>query len=83
MFLIYSRKLFISSFRTSVIFIKNVSLWSLSCAAAMLQFSGPTEVGLLGSSGDRVSWLLFCVCVIYAGFWASVFGMVVIRGAYF
>lgn len=41
-------------------FIKAI-LRILLCVSAMLQYSDPAEAGLLGSSGDTVSWLLFIV----------------------
>lgn len=50
-------------------FIKAI-LKSLSCASIMLEYSRPTVVGLLGSSGDMLSWLLlimFISCCL--GFW--------------
>lgn len=35
-----------------------------SCASTMLQFSGPAVVGLLGSNGDVLSWMLFIVFLL-------------------
>lgn len=46
-----------SSLMSSIIFI-NATLRSLSCAAVIFQYLGPALVGLLGSNGDIVSWLL-------------------------
>lgn len=44
--------------RISSILIKAI-LRSFSCVSVMSPFSEPTVVGLLGSSGDRLPWLLF------------------------
>lgn len=48
------RGVFISSLRTSIISIK-VVLRFLSCASTVLQYSGPTIAGLLGSNRDILS----------------------------
>jgi hypothetical protein len=48
------RDSYIPSLRPSIIFIKAI-LKSSSYTSAMLEYSGPTPVGLLGSSGDRLS----------------------------
>jgi hypothetical protein len=66
--------LFISPLRTSIIPIKAISR-SFSCVSAMLKFSGPTVVGLLGSSGD-ILVVVIVLCLIYV----SGFGMIVVLG---
>lgn len=54
----------------------------LSCASAILHFSGPTVIRLFGSSGAILSWLLLitikCCYCFYAGIWASGFGIIVV-----
>lgn len=49
-------------FKDSIIFIKGV-LRSLSCASAMLQFSGTAVVGLLGFCVDNVLAMFLCWCL--------------------
>lgn len=60
----FLRGLFISSLRTSIIFIKTVlrSFYT----SAILDCSGPAVVGYLGSSGDTLSCMLLC---FYCGTW--------------
>ena len=36
-------------------------LRSLSCASDMVEYSGPSVVGMLGSSEDILSWMLLTV----------------------
>lgn len=71
------RDVFLSSLRTSIISIKGI-LRSPSCASATLHFSEPAVLRLLGSSGDRLPWLLLFVFLMLASRHVSGFGMFLI-----
>jgi hypothetical protein len=56
----FLRNLFIFSLRPSIIIMKPV-LWPLSCASAMVLYSEPSVVGMLGSCGDILLCLFFII----------------------